>query len=57
MLQPKKTKFRKQFKGRVKGEAKGGFELAFGEFGLNAPALVRPGACPAPSGRARALRP
>jgi len=36
MLQPKKTKFRRQFKGRVKGEAKGGFELAFGEFGLKA---------------------
>lgn len=36
MLQPKRTKFRKQFKGRVKGEAKGGFELAFGEFGLKA---------------------
>ncbi|MGY6567749.1 MAG: 50S ribosomal protein L16, partial [Salinarimonas sp.] len=24
MLQPKKTKFRKQFKGRIKGVAKGG---------------------------------
>ena len=36
MLSPKRTKFRKQFKGRVKGEAKGGFELAFGEFGLKA---------------------
>ena len=36
MLQPKRTKFRKQFKGRVKGVAKGGFELAFGEFGLKA---------------------
>jgi large subunit ribosomal protein L16 len=36
MLQPKKTKFRKQFKGRMPGVAKGGFELAFGEFGLKA---------------------
>ena len=36
MLSPKKMKFRKQFKGRVKGVAKGGFELAFGEFGLKA---------------------
>jgi large subunit ribosomal protein L16 len=36
MLQPKRTKFRKQFKGRIKGVAKGGYELAFGEFGLKA---------------------
>ncbi|MCA3595183.1 MAG: 50S ribosomal protein L16 [Methylobacterium sp.] len=36
MLQPKKTKFRKAFKGRIKGASKGGFELAFGEFGLKA---------------------
>ena len=34
MLQPKKTKFRKQFKGRISGAAKGGFELNFGQFGL-----------------------
>ena len=27
MLQPKKTKFRKAFKGRIRGVAKGGFEL------------------------------
>ena len=33
---PKKTKFRKQFKGRVSGLAKGGSELAFGSFGLKA---------------------
>ena len=26
MLQPKRTKFRKQFKGRIHGEAKGGFQ-------------------------------
>ena len=36
MLQPKRTKYRKQFKGRIKGVAKGGSDLAFGEFGLKA---------------------
>ncbi|SHO67578.1 LSU ribosomal protein L16P [Pseudoxanthobacter soli DSM 19599] len=36
MLQPKRTKFRKQFKGRIHGVAKGGFELSFGGFGLKA---------------------
>jgi large subunit ribosomal protein L16 len=36
MMQPKKTKFRKAFKGRIRGVAKGGFELNFGEFGLKA---------------------
>jgi len=36
MLQPKRTKFRKQFKGRIKGAAKGGFNLDFGTFGLKA---------------------
>lgn len=36
MLQPKKTKFRKQFKGRIHGSAKGGAELNFGQFGLKA---------------------
>ena len=36
MLQPKRTKFRKQHKGRIKGEAKGGFDLNFGQFGLKA---------------------
>ena len=34
MLQPKRTKFRKQHKGRIHGEAKGGFLLNFGSFGL-----------------------
>jgi large subunit ribosomal protein L16 len=34
MLQPKKTKFRKQFKGRIHGAAKAGFTLNFGAFGL-----------------------
>ena len=36
MLQPKRTKFRKQHKGRIHGEAKGGFNLNFGTFGLKA---------------------
>jgi large subunit ribosomal protein L16 len=36
MMQPKKTKFRKAFKGRIHGNAKGGFALNFGEFGLKA---------------------
>ena len=36
MLQPKKTKFRKAHKGRIHDNAKGGAELAFGQFGLNA---------------------
>ena len=36
MLQPKRTKFRKQFKGRIHGVAKGGFDLAFGQYGLKA---------------------
>ncbi len=36
MLQPKKTKFRKQFKGRIHGLTKGGASLNFGSFGLKA---------------------
>jgi large subunit ribosomal protein L16 len=36
MLQPKKTKFRKAFKGRISGTAKGGTDLNFGQFGLKA---------------------
>ncbi len=36
MLQPKRTKFRKQFKGRIKGAAKGGSSLTFGSYGLKA---------------------
>ena len=36
MLQPKRTKFRKMHKGRIKGEAKGGFDLNFGSYGLKA---------------------
>ncbi len=36
MLQPKRTKFRKQFKGRNRGLAQRGNAVAFGEFGLKA---------------------
>ena len=36
MLQPKKHKFRKTFKGRIKGDAKGGTDLNFGSYGLKA---------------------
>ena len=36
MLQPKRTKFRKQFRGRRKGAATGGNTVDFGEFGLKA---------------------
>lgn len=36
MLQPKRTKFRKMQKGRIKGEAKGGSDLNFGHYGLKA---------------------
>ena len=33
-VQPKKTKFRKMHKGRISGNAKGGFALNFGSYGL-----------------------
>ena len=36
MLQPKRTKYRKQHKGRIHGDAKGGFDLNFGSFALKA---------------------
>src|SRR5437016_3616255 len=36
MLQPTRTKFRKAHKGRIKGVASSGVELAFGQFGLKA---------------------
>src|SRR5512133_98284 len=36
MLQPKKTKFRRQQKGRMKGNAQRGHDLAFGSFGIKA---------------------
>jgi large subunit ribosomal protein L16 len=36
MLQPKKTKFRKQMKGRMRGKAYRGGNVSFGDFGLQA---------------------
>jgi len=36
MLSPQKTKYRKQFKGRIHGNAKGNYELNFGSYGLKA---------------------
>ena len=36
MLQPKKTKFRKQHKGRIHGLAKGGYAVNFGNYALKA---------------------
>ena len=36
MRQPKRTKYRRAFKGRIKGNAKGGYTVAFGSFGLKA---------------------
>lgn len=36
MQQPKRTKFRKMHKGRIKGNAKGGTQLNFGSYGLKA---------------------
>src|SRR5213596_457145 len=36
MLQPKRTKFRKAHKGRIKGIATSGVDLSFGQFGLKA---------------------
>lgn len=41
MLQPKRTKHRKQFKGRNRGVATRGNRVSFGEFGLKAVALGR----------------
>jgi large subunit ribosomal protein L16 len=36
MLQPKKVKYRKQMKGRIRGTAQRGATVAFGDFGLQA---------------------
>ncbi|MBR9834161.1 MAG: 50S ribosomal protein L16 [Alphaproteobacteria bacterium] len=36
MRQPKRTKYRKAFKGRIKGNAKGGYTVAFGSYALKA---------------------
>jgi large subunit ribosomal protein L16 len=34
MLMPRKTKYRKQFKGRINGQANGNVEIDFGNYGL-----------------------
>ena len=34
MLVPKRVKHRREFRGKMRGEAKGGKEVAFGEYGL-----------------------
>jgi large subunit ribosomal protein L16 len=36
MLMPKKVKHRKQQRGRTKGQSKGGTEVTFGEYGIQA---------------------
>ena len=36
MLQPKKVKYRKRHRGRMRGRAKGGDQLSFGDYGLQA---------------------
>ncbi|KRM89424.1 50S ribosomal protein L16 [Liquorilactobacillus vini] len=36
MLVPKRTKHRREFRGKMRGEAKGGKTIAFGEYGLQA---------------------
>ena len=36
MLSPKKSKYRKQFKGRIHGSSKGNYALNYGSFGLKA---------------------
>ena len=36
MLMPKRVKYRKQHRGRMRGQAKGGTTVAFGEYGLQA---------------------
>lgn len=41
MLSPKRTKFRKQHKGRIHGDAKGGTDVCFGSYGLKAMAPAR----------------
>jgi large subunit ribosomal protein L16 len=41
MLMPKKTKYRKQMKGVMRGEASRGVDIAFGQFGLKAESTER----------------
>jgi large subunit ribosomal protein L16 len=41
MMQPKRSKFRKQFKGNLKGTAHRGSSVAFGEYALKATSRAR----------------
>ncbi|KJV69057.1 50S ribosomal protein L16 [Candidatus Neoehrlichia procyonis] len=41
MFVPKKTKYKKSFKGRISGDVKAGYSLAFGSYGLKALEPVR----------------
>src|SRR5699024_9836611 len=36
MLVPRRVKYRREFRGKMRGEAKGGKEVAFGQYGLQA---------------------
>src|SRR4028119_1563183 len=57
MRQPKRTKFRKLFKGRIHGDAKGGSDLNFGTYGLKATEPERVTARPIEAARPRGPRP
>jgi large subunit ribosomal protein L16 len=56
MLQPKRTKFRKQQKGKNRGLAWRGSDVAFGEFGLQATAATRISARQIEAGRMAIMR-
>lgn len=56
MLQPKRTKFRKQQKGKNRGVAWRGSDVAFGEFGLQATAATRISARQIEAGRMAIMR-
>ena len=52
MLSPSRVKYRKVHKGRTRGQAKGGTEVSYGDFGLQALECVAlPRACPAQRAR------
>ena len=55
MMQPKRTKYRKQFKGTNSGSAHRGSTVAFGEFALRLRALLADGLVEASASRRRAL--
>ena len=42
MLVPKRVKHRREFRGKMRGEAKGGKEVSFGEYGLQATLDYKP---------------